>query len=94
MYIIATTPDNDWPTTSTKFKVIKKIYEESITITCAMKGKKYVIDMKKIVIPGVLTDLTDGFVGYKNNTEETIGPDSYLAFRCADDTTCIHIPFR
>ena len=45
--IIASTPDSLWPTTSTKFTVVKKIYDEAITITSAMVGKKYVIDMKK-----------------------------------------------
>ena len=90
----ASTPAGPWPETSSKFTVVKKIYEEAITITSAMKGKKYTIDMKKIVIPGTLTDLTDAFVGYKNNTEETFSADSYLAFRCEDPSNCIHIPFR
>ena len=90
----ASTPAGPWPETSSKFTVVKKIYEEAITITSAMKGKKYTIDMKKIVVSGTLTDLTDAFVGYKNNTEETFSADSYLAFRCEDPSNCIHIPFR
>ena len=53
-----------------------------------------VIDMKKIVVPGDLSDLTDGFVGYKNNTEETYSADSYLAFRCPDADNCVKLPFR
>ena len=50
--------------------------------------------MKKIVIPGDLTDLTDGFVGYKNNTEETFNAESFIAFRCPDPDNCVKIPFR
>ena len=92
--ITASTPDSIWPTTSTKFTVVRKIYDEAITISSDQVGKKYVIDMKKIVIPGDLNDLTDGFVGYKNNTEETFAPDSYLAFRCESASNCIHVPFR
>ena len=53
-----------------------------------------VIDMTKIVIPGDLNDLTDGFVGYKNNTEETFEASSYLAFRCPAAGSCVKIPFR
>ena len=81
-----------WPTTSTRFKAVRKIYDETVSATNI--GKKMVIDMKKIVIPGDLTDLTDGFVGYKNNTEETFNAESFIAFRCPDPENCVKIPFR
>ena len=50
--------------------------------------------MKKIVIQGDLNDLTDGFVGYKNNSEETYEAFSYVAFRCPEADNCVKIPFR
>ena len=53
-----------------------------------------VIDMTKIVIPGDLNDLTDAFVGYKNNTEETYNAETFLAFRCPDADACVKLPFR
>ena len=81
-----------WPTTSTRFKAVRKIYDE--TISAANLGKKMIIDMKKIVIPGDLSDLTDGFAGYKNNTEETFSAESFIAFRCPDQDNCVQIPFR
>ena len=92
LIILAGNTDGPWPTTGSKFEVVKKIYEE--TIQSSNAGKKMIIDMTKIVIPGDLTDLTDGFVGYKNNTEETLEANSYVAFRCPDANDCVKIPFR
>ena len=53
-----------------------------------------IIPLTKEVIPGDLDDYTDGFVGYKNNTEGTFGANSYVAFRCPEDNNCVKIPFR
>ena len=89
--ILAATSVDPWPTTETKFKTVKKIYDETIS---SGVGKKMVVDMTKIVVPGTLTDFADAFVGYKNNTEETYSADSYLAFRCPEADNCVKLPWR